>query len=236
MSWATSNKTAAYQPYADVYGNGAQDRMQSNGAQYIPREQIDAVRQQQLDEFYRPADRRYRSDLSERNLQRHNSRPMRDQSAPGRYQNRRDEDSRRRRRDSYASSEASSSDGDGDGRGSYSRDPHRRDYFHRGRTQSEKRTRDEQARNYDGDVRSRVQKNFDASGNGVLAAAIGAGLGAITARRFDKNHYDAPSEQRDGRQRWKTVGGAVVGGLVANAAEERYRRWAASDKKEDDQG
>jgi hypothetical protein len=54
-------------------------------------------------------------------------------------------------------------------------------------------------------------------------------VGAITARRFEKNHYGAPREQRDSKEQWKTVGGAVIGGVLANAAEERYRRW--SEKK-----
>jgi hypothetical protein len=170
MSGNTANSTAAYRPYDDVYGNTVQDRMYGGRVQSLPREDIDLVRRQQLDDFYRPADPRDRSDLSERNLHRHNSRPSREHSAPGRYQ---DQDRRRRRRDSDESSEDSSSSRDG--RGSYSGDRRRRGYFHRERTQSEKRTSDQQERKYDGDLRSRVQNNFDTSGDGIFAAAIGAG-------------------------------------------------------------
>lgn len=82
---------------------------------------------------------------------------------------------------------------------------------------------DKAHRTYDGDVRSRVGRAFDASPNGVLAAAAGAGFGAITARRFgDRDHF----ARSDGSDKWKTIGGALVGGLAANAAENKWRKYS----------
>jgi hypothetical protein len=214
---------ASYVPYSDVYEERVpyQDQPHaSRRVQNIPREDIDAVRRRQLEDFYRPA--------SPREVMRNDRRGRRDRSAPHDYYS-----SRRRR--NYSSSR-SSSDNEEDyeerRRQEYG-DPHRRDYFHRQRTQSEMRNTDEpKGRHYDGYLRSRAKSVFDSSGNGILAAAAGAGIGAITARRFaDRNPYDSRSHEASGRERLKTLGGAIAGGLIANAAEERFRRWTAEKEE-----
>ncbi|KAK3720805.1 hypothetical protein LTR37_003468 [Vermiconidia calcicola] len=62
------------------------------------------------------------------------------------------------------------------------------------------------------------EKNFDSSYDGIFAAAAGAAIGAMTARRFAYKHGDAKDKQR-----WKALGGAAAGATAFNLAENRYR-------------
>ena len=64
-------------------------------------------------------------------------------------------------------------------------------------------------------------KNFDTSLKGGLAAAAGAGLGTLAARRFgNANPY-----RHDEDYTWKTIGGGAAGAALGNAAEKRYSTW-----------
>ncbi|KAH9830384.1 hypothetical protein Tdes44962_MAKER09040 [Teratosphaeria destructans] len=58
-----------------------------------------------------------------------------------------------------------------------------------------------------------IERTFDSSYDGLLAAGAGAAIGIITARRFggEENH------------RWKALGGAVIGAAAFNAIENQYR-------------
>lgn len=60
-----------------------------------------------------------------------------------------------------------------------------------------------------------AERNFDSSYDGILAAAAGAALGAITVKHFG-NDYNS-------NRGWKTVGGAVAGAVAFNAGENWYR-------------
>ncbi|KAK3112160.1 hypothetical protein LTR53_011842 [Teratosphaeriaceae sp. CCFEE 6253] len=66
-----------------------------------------------------------------------------------------------------------------------------------------------------------LERNFDSSYDGLIAAAAGAALGAITARSIDKHQGDG----QDSRQKkvLKLVGGAAAGAAVMNAGENWYR-------------
>ncbi|KAF2767629.1 hypothetical protein EJ03DRAFT_337480 [Teratosphaeria nubilosa] len=58
-----------------------------------------------------------------------------------------------------------------------------------------------------------IERTFDSSYDGLIAAGAGAAIGIITARSFagQENH------------RWKTLGSAVLGAAAFNAIENRYR-------------
>ena len=58
-----------------------------------------------------------------------------------------------------------------------------------------------------------AERNFDSSYDGIIASAAGAALGAITARRFGG----------DERKGLKMLGGAAVGAIGFNAAENWFR-------------
>ncbi|KAK0260869.1 hypothetical protein LTR01_001781 [Friedmanniomyces endolithicus] len=81
----------------------------------------------------------------------------------------------------------------------------------------------EPKQHYAGDGRARLASAFDVSERGVLAAAAGAGVGAIAVRRFGEKDF----EQSGGHDTWKTIGGVLVGGALANAAEKRWARHEA---------
>ncbi len=150
----------------------------------------------------------------------------------------------RRRRGSYSSRSSQSGDEEDDRddeqRGGQSEGGFRRtDYFRRNRARSETRSNNGQQQQqtkpprYNGDLLHYKSDDgftsyFDKSGNGLLAAVAGAGIGAITARTFDRNAYD-PKKSNSTTQKLKLAGGAVVGGLLANAAEEKYRQWATKN-------
>ena len=214
-------------------GYGARDRPRSRSRpQYIPYEDLDLVRNQQRDAFNRPgAERR---DLNTENLTSHrdqarsNWRNERERSADDAYYSRR----RRQRQDSDSDSSRASSGSDADSR-------HRRQQGNRKaltrraqsetrqseRTRASRQSRQSQqsqqsTSTYDGDVRGLVGRNLDTTPNGAMIAALGAGVGAIASRRFGGNHFNPKS----GSQNWKTVGGAVIGGVAANVAVEQFRK------------
>ena len=215
-------------------GYGARDRPRSRSRpQYIPYEDLDLVRNQQRDAFNRPgAERR---DLNSQNLTSHRDQARQDwtreRSADDAYYSRR----RAQRQNSYSDSSRSSSGSDAESRNR--RQKGNRQALTR-RAQSETR-RSERTRasrqsqqsqqssgTYDGDVRGLVTRNLDTTPNGAMIAALGAGVGAIASRRIGANHFDSKS----GSQTWKTVGGAVVGGIAANVAVEQFRKRRESKK------
>ena len=78
--------------------------------------------------------------------------------------------------------------------------------------------------NFDQKAGDFVDKNFDQSFDGLLAAAAGAGLGAVASHRLGKSDRDrARGSSKD--DTWKTVGSSVAGAALGNAAEKRYRQW-----------
>lgn len=66
-----------------------------------------------------------------------------------------------------------------------------------------------------------VERNFDSSYDGLFAAAAGAAIGAMTARRF--GGYDHYTEEGREKHKWKTIAGGVAGAAAFNFVENRYR-------------
>lgn len=66
-----------------------------------------------------------------------------------------------------------------------------------------------------------AERNFDSSYDGIIAGVAGAAIGAMTARRFGG----------DEKKGWKTLGGAAVGAVGANAAENWFRLY--TEEKEE---
>jgi hypothetical protein len=206
-------------------GYGASERPRSRSrVQYIPYEDLDLVRDQQRDAFNRPgAERR---DLNTQNLTSHRDQARsnwrNERSADDAYYSRR----REQRQNSYSDSSRASSGSDADSRDRRQQGNRkaltRRAYSE---TRQSERTRASQqsqqsSSTYDGDVRGLVGRNIDTTPNGAMIAALGAGVGAIASRRFGGNHFN----RKSGSQTWKTVGGAVVGGVAANVAVEQFRK------------
>ena len=210
---------SGYIPYSDVYqpqnyGSGP-IRPERQGVRYSPTEDIEeTARRQQMEAWNIPGARR--APLSDRNLAQHhrrNSRYARDRSADEVYDSRR----RSRRQGDDGSDYETYSDYEESNR--QPRRSQRADDDNNGRrTQSEMRAPPK--RRYDGDVKGLVEQHLDLSPDGALFAALGAGVGAIAARRFGGNHFDP----KDSSQNWKTVAGAVVGGIGANVAEKAFQR------------
>ncbi|KAK5164742.1 uncharacterized protein LTR77_009405 [Saxophila tyrrhenica] len=215
-----------YVPYSDVYSSRDYDRNDRRHdrrrVQEIPAEDISAVRAQQLDDFYRPASRR--DDINSRSVNGRQSREYEDNNEQHYASRRR----RPQRRESYSSRSSSNSDyEEPDRRQQVARRQGQQDGSAR-RAQSEKR----QSRAYDGDLQNFASRTFDASPNGALAASVGAAIGAISVRRFGGNHFN-PNESS---QNWKTVAGAVVGGLAANAAEAQWQQHREKKQSEEGEG
>ena len=68
-----------------------------------------------------------------------------------------------------------------------------------------------------------LERNFDSSYDGLIAAAAGAALGAITARNLDKDQFEDASAESKRTKILKMVGGAVAGAAVLNVGENWYR-------------
>ncbi|KAK4958630.1 hypothetical protein LTR28_005436, partial [Elasticomyces elasticus] len=60
-------------------------------------------------------------------------------------------------------------------------------------------------------IGAQLRENFDTSGNGIGAGIAGAVIGGLGRKRFG---HDSTL---------KTVGGALIGALAANAIENKYR-------------
>lgn len=225
-----------YVPYSDVYDNQSYatgpGQPERTGLRYDPTEDAqENARRQQIDSFNRPGARR--ADLNDRNLDYHQQYSrygyMRERSADDAYRSRRGQ----RYQDDYGSESGSGSEYEQDDR-QRRRNSQRDDNYNSGRrVQSEKRG--PHKRQYDGDVKGLVGRNLDLTPNGALFAALGAGVGAIGARRFGANHFNPKKDE--GGVDWKTIGGAVVGGLIANGAEKRWQERKQSkmaDKDDED--
>lgn len=222
----------AYVPYSDVYSQ-YQSYSPRERSRYEDEDAQDVVRQRQRDAYARPPidyDRQRARYLNEARADR-KSRDARGSSAPHDYYGR-----ERRRPDSDEYSDYSDYS-DSESRSRHGQRSRVNDQqVARKRTQSEAdraiagdsggaKTHRNPNNGYDGDIRSRVArggKYLDASPDGILAAAAGAGVGAILTRRFgDRDHFEAT----DGSDKWKTLAGAVVGGLAANAAERKWKQY-----------
>lgn len=127
-----------------------------------------------------------------------------------------------RRRRSPSSSSRGSSDSEDDRRSSRRhRDRRRARSAQPGIERDPKADDDEGILWYSGKPRKDcnfLERNFDSSYDGLLTAAAGAAIGAMTARRFA--HKDGDEKKR---LNWKTWGGAVVGAGLFNVAENHYR-------------
>ncbi|KAK3670544.1 hypothetical protein LTR78_009512 [Recurvomyces mirabilis] len=90
------------------------------------------------------------------------------------------------------------------------------------------------------------EKNFDSSYDGLIAAAAGAAMGAITYRNFTSSDADPKLSEMDPETKnqkiLKTVAGAAAGAALFNAGENWYRifteeREAKMEKREqEDEG
>jgi hypothetical protein len=79
-----------------------------------------------------------------------------------------------------------------------------------------------------------IERNFDSSYDGLIAAAAGGLIGAMTARRF--GGYDHYTEDDRKKNRWKTIAGGVAGAAAFNLAENHFRVYTeerAEAKKEE---
>lgn len=81
-----------------------------------------------------------------------------------------------------------------------------------------------------------LERNFDSSYDGLIAAAAGGLIGAMTARRF--GGYDHYTEEDRKKNRWKTIAGGVAGAAAFNLAENQFRvyteeREVKKEKKEE---
>ncbi|KAK5117655.1 hypothetical protein LTR62_005078 [Meristemomyces frigidus] len=80
------------------------------------------------------------------------------------------------------------------------------------------------------------EKNFDSSYDGLIAAAAGAAMGAITVRNFTSSDGDMrskeeiPEEERNSKL-LKVVGGAAAGAALFNAGENWYRIFTEEREK-----
>ncbi|KAK5171983.1 uncharacterized protein LTR77_003620 [Saxophila tyrrhenica] len=197
-------------------------RVRERRVQEIPDDELDNVRQRERAMVLGPRRDRGPDYCGEADDNYVRSPPRRnedylavDEYRPQRSRSYRGASSRRR---SPSSSSASSSDSDYDRRRRH-RSRHRR-------ARSAKPARPE-SEDDDGILwysgRSRkdgnfLERNFDSSYDGLFAAAAGAAIGAMTARRFAHTEGDEKNMKNV-----KTVGGLVAGAAAFNAAENRYR-------------
>ena len=71
-------------------------------------------------------------------------------------------------------------------------------------------------------------RNFDRGSDGIITAAAGAALGAITARHFfgpKEFSKEADTQRARTSKHWKMVGGAVLGAAAFNAAETKFHNY-----------
>ncbi|KAK5691437.1 hypothetical protein LTR97_011430 [Elasticomyces elasticus] len=74
-----------------------------------------------------------------------------------------------------------------------------------------------------------LERTFDSSYDGLIAAAAGAALGAITARSFDKHQGDGTDSKQ--KKVLRLVGGALAGAAVLNAGENAYRIYTEEEEE-----
>lgn len=151
-----------------------------------------------------------RSDLTRRNLQDYNDHAAQQHGSREQYY-----DERRPRHRRRSSSRSNSS----------SPQPRRhqsRDNRRGGRTHSDSdATRGKRRSGEDF-----IDRNFDTSFNGLLAAAAGAGVGAFAARRAGGHNPYRPETD----SKWRSVGGATAGAALGNVATKKYTNWQESEK------
>lgn len=238
-------------------------RIRERKVQEVPWEQVDRIRNRELalvrrdsspsppprygrdDDRFEP--RRGQEDYTVRRVER--QRRSEEDLVP--YRRNDDYDDRGERRPRQAA--ASRYDDDSDSESSRERRHRRRRRDDRRRTRSEV---DNQQRDDNDDNRSRLwysgryredgnffEKNFDSSYDGLIAAAAGAALGAITVRHIaaaqeeeDPAKWNA-DETKEGKQKklLKMVGGAALGAAAFNAGENWFRIYT-EDREERKEG
>lgn len=96
----------------------------------------------------------------------------------------------------------------------------RDDHRHRDYDDRDDDDDDDRDRSHDG-IRGKIDEAFDTSIQGLGVGLAGAVVGGLAARQFgDKRH-----SKRD------MVIGALIGGLGANAAENKFRDWQEERKE-----
>jgi hypothetical protein len=82
------------------------------------------------------------------------------------------------------------------------------------------------------------QRKFDRGSDGIITAAAGAALGAITARHFGgPKEFSDEAETRQGKlsKNWKMIGGAVLGAAALNLAENKLKNsFEEQEKRNED--
>jgi hypothetical protein len=101
--------------------------------------------------------------------------------------------------------------------------------------QQQQRDQKESQENGQGqDEGSFFQRKFDRGSDGIITAAAGAALGAITARHFGgPKEFSDEAETRQGKlsKNWKTIGGAVLGAAALNLAENKLKNCFEEQEK-----
>ena len=86
-----------------------------------------------------------------------------------------------------------------------------------------------------------ISRNFDGGFDGVITGVAGAALGAITARHFGGPKDFSPEAERQRQQdstttrvrkNWRTIVGAAVGAVGANAAQSMMKRKLEDEHQE----
>jgi hypothetical protein len=96
------------------------------------------------------------------------------------------------------------------------------------RRQQQQNQNEPQESGQDRDEGSFFDRKFDRGSDGIITAAAGAALGAITARHFaGPKEFSNEAETRQGKRskNWKVVGGAVLGAAAFNLAENKFKNY-----------
>lgn len=217
-----SNSTVVDVTYEDPRTG---QRFRERRIQEIPDDELDNVRRREMEMVLAPR-REQDQDYSFRREDDYYMRPRGrrtddllavDNYRPQRARSYRGGASRRR---SPSSSSASSSESDSDRR-RRRRDGHRRTRSAVPAAEQKPESDDEGILWYSGKPRKDcnfLERHFDSSYDGLLAAAAGAAIGAITARSFAHKEGDEKNKKN-----LKTLGGLVVGAAAFNSAENHYR-------------
>lgn len=231
---SSSGSRTTYRDQGNYYRSN--DRVVERERRYvreIPYEEIDDIRNRELAPFrapYAPAqlerrdgyDRSYDGDYYDsRQIARRNTlappivEPRYERGGPSRSSDARDRrrdyspPQRERQRREYYSDDSDSES---------SRERRRRRRHRRARSEAPANDDDDDGGRLWYSMKNRkdgnwLEKSFDSSYDGLLAAAAGAAIGAVTAKHF------AGEENR----KWKTLGSAVAGAAAFNGLENQYR-------------
>ena len=210
-------------------------RVRERRIQELPDDQVDYVRRREMEMVLAPRRDQWDRDLDYRREDDFYARPRGrrnddflavDEYRPQRASSYRGAASRRR---SPSSSSASSSDSDYDRRRRRRRNSRRARSAILAKEKAAEDDSDDGILFYSGRPRREgnfVERHFDPSYDGLIAAAAGAAIGAITARSFA--HREGDEKQK---KNLKTLGGALVGAAAFNTAENHYHVFTAEKQE-----